>query len=130
MLEFLIKFLTSYHKPTKGQNAVFESAAKNPTGSLSAMESEKNVAAPDLFNCVTDPLMTCACQQNLRVQVGSYCLMDLEYVGDIILFSNMATDLDAGLNVFRESWVLKLARKKKQGNTHQRGPRSTAHNHW
>ncbi|MCJ8734524.1 hypothetical protein PDJAM_G00236670 [Pangasius djambal] len=45
------------------------------------------VAAPDLFNCIIDHLMSKVCERVPGVPFGSYHLTDLEYADDTILFS-------------------------------------------
>ena len=60
------------------------------------------MAAPDLFNCIIDHLMTCICQRIIGVRLGNYHLADLEYVDDTTFFSDTVADLVAGLSIFQE----------------------------
>ena len=69
------------------------------------------VAAPDLFNCVVDHLMSRVCAQIPAVSFGNLHLADLEYADDTILLSN-GNDIEkltAALSVYdRESRKLGL----------------------
>ena len=89
------------------------------------------VAASDLFNCVINHLMLWICQPISTVQLGSYYLMDLEYVDNTTLFSNTATDLIAGLNVFKEEaselgLVISWEKSKHDGDSPDSLPITTA----
>ena len=46
------------------------------------------VAAPDLFNCVVDHLMSRVCAQIPAVSFGNLHLVDLEYADDTIMLSD------------------------------------------
>ena len=62
------------------------------------------VAAPNLFNCVVDHLMSRVCAQIPVVSFGNVYLADLEYAEDTILLSNDIEKLTAALSVYdRES---------------------------
>jgi len=66
-------------------------------------------AAPDLFNCVVDHLMSRVCAQIPAVYFGNLHLADLEYADDTILLSNDFEKLTAALSVYdRESRKLGL----------------------
>ena len=60
------------------------------------------VAAPELFNCVIDHLMTRVCEQVPGVMLGSYKLVDLEYADDTTLFSETPDHLREALNIFNQ----------------------------
>ena len=61
-------------------------------------------AAPDLFNCVVDHLMSWVCAQIPAVSFGNLHLADLEYADDTILLSNDIEKLTAALSIYdRES---------------------------
>ena len=59
------------------------------------------VAAPDLFNCAIDHVMTQVCQRITAVRLGIYYLTDLEYADDNT-FSDTVADPVAGLSIFQE----------------------------
>ena len=62
------------------------------------------VAAPDLFNCVVDHLMSRVCAQIPDVSFGNLHLADLEYADDTIMLSDGIEKLMAALSVYdRES---------------------------
>ena len=60
------------------------------------------VAAPDLFNCIIDYLMTKVSERVPGVSFGSYHLADLEYADDTALFTESLDDLTLALDVFNE----------------------------
>ena len=60
------------------------------------------MAAPDLFNCIIDHLLTQVHQRITGVILGNYHLTDLEYADDTTLFSNTVADLVADLSIFQE----------------------------
>ena len=60
------------------------------------------MAAPDLFKCIIDHLMTQVCQRITGVRLGNYHLIDLEYAEDTTLLSDTVADLVAGLSIFQE----------------------------
>jgi len=67
------------------------------------------VAAPDLFNCVVDHLMSLVCTQIPAVSFDNLHLADLEYADNTILLSNDIEKLTAALSVYdRESRKLGL----------------------
>lgn len=59
------------------------------------------VAAPDLFNCVIDHLMTQVCEQVTGVSFGNLHLADLEYADDTTLFSNSLQHLSSALTIYQ-----------------------------
>jgi len=70
---------------------------------------QRCVAAPDLFNCVVDHLMSRVCAQILSLPFGNLHLADLEYADDTILLSNDIEKLTAALSIYdRESRQLGL----------------------
>uniref|UniRef100_A0A3B3HVR8 ribonuclease H n=1 Tax=Oryzias latipes TaxID=8090 RepID=A0A3B3HVR8_ORYLA len=58
------------------------------------------VAAPDLFNCIIDQLMSRVCEQVPEVSLGNYHLTDLEYADDTILFSTSLSQLKLALSIY------------------------------
>ncbi|MCJ8749435.1 hypothetical protein PDJAM_G00176320 [Pangasius djambal] len=60
------------------------------------------VAAPDLFNCIIDHLMSKVCERIPGVPFGSYHLTDLEYADDTILFSTSYSQLRDALGIYSE----------------------------
>ena len=60
------------------------------------------VAAPELFNCVIDHLMSRVCERIPGVPLGNYILKDLEYADDTTLFGETADQLREALSVFDE----------------------------
>ena len=60
------------------------------------------VAAPDLFNCVIDHLMTKVSARVAGVSFGPFELGDLEYADDTALFSNTLEEITQALTVFDE----------------------------
>ncbi|CAH1233196.1 Hypp638 [Branchiostoma lanceolatum] len=60
------------------------------------------VAAPDLFNCVIDYLMTKVCERVPGVSFGQYNLADLEYADDTTLLADDLDRLQEGLTVYNE----------------------------
>ncbi|KAJ8287175.1 hypothetical protein GJAV_G00048520 [Gymnothorax javanicus] len=58
------------------------------------------VAAPDLFNCVVDHLMTQVCKEVSGVWLGNYHLTDLEYADNTTLFSSSLQDLSSALTIY------------------------------
>ena len=60
------------------------------------------VGSPDLFNCITDHLITWTFQRITGVTLGNHHLIYLEYADDITLFSDSVADLVAGLSIFEE----------------------------
>ncbi|KAB5523698.1 hypothetical protein PHYPO_G00155510 [Pangasianodon hypophthalmus] len=57
------------------------------------------VAAPDLFNCIIDHLMSKVCERVPGVPFGSYHLTDLEYADDTILLSTSYSQLRGALAI-------------------------------
>ncbi|CAH1242627.1 Hypp6909 [Branchiostoma lanceolatum] len=60
------------------------------------------VAAPDLFNCVIDYLMTKVCERVPGVSFGQYNLADLEYADDTTLLADSLEHLRKALTVYDE----------------------------
>ncbi|GAA6104692.1 SLAIN motif-containing protein 1-like [Tachysurus ichikawai] len=60
------------------------------------------VAAPDLFNCITDHLMSRVWERVPRVSFRSYHLTDLEYADDTILLSTSYSQLRDALAIYSE----------------------------
>ncbi|CAM4466358.1 unnamed protein product [Leuciscus chuanchicus] len=60
------------------------------------------VAAPDLFNCIIDHLMSRVCERVPGVSFGSYHLTDLEYADDTILLSTSYSQLRDALGIYSE----------------------------
>ena len=60
------------------------------------------VAAPDLFNCVLDYLMSKVCEQVPGVQFGSRTLADLEYADDTAMLASSFGDIRRALIVFSQ----------------------------
>ena len=60
------------------------------------------VAAPDLFNCVIDYIMSKVVERVPGIQLGSYNIADLEYADDTAMLTGTLDDLISALNVFRE----------------------------
>ncbi|XP_045915344.1 SLAIN motif-containing protein 1-like [Micropterus dolomieu] len=60
------------------------------------------VAAPDLFNCIIDHLMSRVCERVPGVAFGSYYLTDLEYADDTILLSTSLSQLRGALGIYIE----------------------------
>ncbi|XDV50755.1 hypothetical protein PO909_019770 [Leuciscus waleckii] len=60
------------------------------------------VAAPDLFNCIIDHLMSRVCERVPGVSFGSYHLTDLEYADDTILLSTSYSQLRDALCIYCE----------------------------
>ena len=60
------------------------------------------VAAPDLFNCVVDYLMSKVAERVPGVDFGSYNLGDLEYADDTALLTGSLDSLTEALVVFNE----------------------------
>ena len=60
------------------------------------------VAAPDLFNCVIDYLMTKVSERIPGVSFGNHTLADLEYADDTTVLCNTADELQEALSIFHE----------------------------
>ena len=60
------------------------------------------VAAPDLFNCVIDYLMTRVTERIPGVTFGNHNLADLEYADDTTMLCNTAEELRDALTIFNE----------------------------
>ena len=60
------------------------------------------VAAPDLFNCVIDHLMTRVCERVSGVSFGEYNLSDLEYADDTAALTEDLPTLVLALDTFAE----------------------------
>ena len=60
------------------------------------------MAAPDLFNCVIDYLMTQVSEQVSGVQLGKRSLGDLEYADDAALLADYIEHLRRALRVFSD----------------------------
>ncbi|GAA6087975.1 gamma-aminobutyric acid receptor subunit alpha-2-like [Tachysurus ichikawai] len=60
------------------------------------------VAAPDLFNCIIDHLMSRVWERVPGVSFGSYHLTDLEYADDTILLSTSYSQLRDALAIYSE----------------------------
>ncbi|KAL1273454.1 hypothetical protein QQF64_029316 [Cirrhinus molitorella] len=70
--------------------------------SISSGVCQGCVAAPDLFNCIIDHLMSKVCERVPGVPFGSYHLTDLEYADDTILLSTSYSQLRDALDVYSE----------------------------
>lgn len=67
---------------------------------ISAGVRQGCVAAPDLFNCIIDHLMTAVCDRLPGIQLGDYHLTDLDYADDTTLFCNSRGDMERALTIF------------------------------
>ncbi|KAL1246814.1 hypothetical protein QQF64_034817 [Cirrhinus molitorella] len=70
--------------------------------SISSGVRQGCVAAPDLFNCINDHLMSKVCERVPGVPFGSYHLTDLEYADNTILLSTSYSQLRDALDVYSE----------------------------
>ncbi len=70
--------------------------------SISSGVRQGCVAAPDLFNCIIDHLMSKVCERVPGVSFGSYHLTDLEYADDTILLSTSYSQLRDALGIYSE----------------------------
>ncbi|KAL1276258.1 hypothetical protein QQF64_035881 [Cirrhinus molitorella] len=70
--------------------------------SISSGVRQGCVAAPDLFSCIIDHLMSKVCERIPGVPFGSYHLTDLEYTDDTILLSTSYSQLRDALDVYSE----------------------------
>ncbi|CAM4607654.1 unnamed protein product [Leuciscus chuanchicus] len=85
------------------------------------------VAAPDLFNCIIDHLMSRVCERVPGVSFGSYHLTDLEYADDTILLSTSYSQLRDALGIYSEEAEklgLQVSWTKTKFIDRQRGPKT------
>ena len=66
------------------------------------------MAAPDLFNCKVNHLMTSVCYRIIEVRLSNFHLTKVKYANDTTLFINLAADIKAGLNILQEEALFGL----------------------
>ena len=75
------------------------------------------VAAPDLFNCIIDQLMTKVCNRITGIHLGDFQLTDLDYADDTVIFCSTLAQLKDALVIFDQE----ATRLSLNGSTQVRG---------
>lgn len=78
---------------SNAQSCVRVNGADSDWFSISSGVRQGCVAAPDLFNCIIDHLMSKVCELVPGVTFGDYHLTDLEYADDTILLTSSYSEL-------------------------------------